>query len=292
FNNWKFNSGVDESILTTFARDVTREGLPLFWKTWNCQGTLKFRKYQGKVRDIMGNLNRDRLKVETVSLQHQCGTCGKCFDTLIKLSRHMWGVHKPKIIPCEFCPEKFRRKSVLDQHRKTKHLKDNYLKCEVCDHQCFTKRYLKLHVDTIHLKKYVYYCPKCQKGFNCRATLNRHGKTVHEGFRFTCRYCNKLYTSEKYLKIHLKIHDPKYKIPEYQCMKCPKVFKASDGTKCYNRQTIFPKILSASVNPATPRERRVQAHLELAELVEILARLSYAEIGHAIGFLLVSGNRD
>ncbi|KAJ8978764.1 hypothetical protein NQ317_017487 [Molorchus minor] len=46
-----------------------------------------------------------------------------------------------------------------------------------------------------------------------------------------------------------------------------------ESTKCYNRQTIFPKILSTSVNPATPRERRVQAHLELAELVEILARL-------------------
>ncbi|KAJ8971684.1 hypothetical protein NQ317_014002 [Molorchus minor] len=59
-------------------------------------------------------------------------------------------------------------------------------------------------------------------------------------------------------------------------------------TKCYNRQTIFPKILSASVNLATPRERRVQAHLELAELVEILshAYLLCAEIGHAIGFSL------
>ncbi|KAJ8983757.1 hypothetical protein NQ317_017860 [Molorchus minor] len=45
------------------------------------------------------------------------------------------------------------------------------------------------------------------------------------------------------------------------------------NTKCYKRQTIFPKILSPSVNPATPRERRVQAHFELAELVEILARL-------------------
>ncbi|KAJ8981742.1 hypothetical protein NQ317_004921 [Molorchus minor] len=59
------------------------------------------------------------------------------------------------------------------------------------------------------------------------------------------------------------------------------------NTKCYNRQTIFPKILSTSVNPATPRERRVQAHLELAELVEILARLLVVEIGHAIGFLLL-----
>ncbi|KAJ8981855.1 hypothetical protein NQ317_017533 [Molorchus minor] len=44
-------------------------------------------------------------------------------------------------------------------------------------------------------------------------------------------------------------------------------------TKCYNRQKFFPKILFASSEPATPRERRVQARLELAELVEILARL-------------------
>ncbi|KAJ8972909.1 hypothetical protein NQ317_008799, partial [Molorchus minor] len=31
----------------------------------------------------------------------------------------------------------------------------------------------------------------------------------------------------------------------------------------------FSKILSTSVNPATPRERRVQTHLELAELMKI-----------------------
>ncbi|KAJ8964907.1 hypothetical protein NQ317_005119 [Molorchus minor] len=48
------------------------------------------------------------------------------------------------------------------------------------------------------------------------------------------------------------------------------------STKCYNSQTNFPKILSPSVNPATPRERRVQAHLKLAELVEILAQMSRA----------------
>ncbi|KAJ8976352.1 hypothetical protein NQ317_005570, partial [Molorchus minor] len=35
----------------------------------------------------------------------------------------------------------------------------------------------------------------------------------------------------------------------------------------------FPRYYRLQVNPATPRERRVQAHLELAELVEILARL-------------------
>ncbi|KAJ8980029.1 hypothetical protein NQ317_019717 [Molorchus minor] len=51
------------------------------------------------------------------------------------------------------------------------------------------------------------------------------------------------------------------------------IHNTGSSTKCYNRQTIFPKILSPSVNPATPRERRVQAHIELAELVEILARL-------------------
>ncbi|KAJ8974843.1 hypothetical protein NQ317_006182 [Molorchus minor] len=35
----------------------------------------------------------------------------------------------------------------------------------------------------------------------------------------------------------------------------------------------FPRYYRLQVNPAIPRERRVQAHLELAELVEILARL-------------------
>ncbi|KAJ8982153.1 hypothetical protein NQ317_011299 [Molorchus minor] len=35
----------------------------------------------------------------------------------------------------------------------------------------------------------------------------------------------------------------------------------------------FPRYYGLQVNPATPRERRVQAHLEVAELVEILARL-------------------
>ncbi|KAJ8977283.1 hypothetical protein NQ317_015568 [Molorchus minor] len=49
----------------------------------------------------------------------------------------------------------------------------------------------------------------------------------------------------------------------------------------------FPRYYRLQVNPATPRERRVQAHLELAELVEDPRTLTcYAEIGHTIGFLL------
>ncbi|KAJ8982747.1 hypothetical protein NQ317_014045 [Molorchus minor] len=54
----------------------------------------------------------------------------------------------------------------------------------------------------------------------------------------------------------------------------------------------FPRYYRLQVNPATPRERRVQAHLELAELVEDPRTLTcYAEIKHAIGFLLPR-NRD
>ncbi|KAJ8974432.1 hypothetical protein NQ317_019284, partial [Molorchus minor] len=64
------------------------------------------------------------------------------------------------------------------------------------------------------------------------------------------------------------------------------------STKCYNRQTMFPKILSTSVNPATPRERRVQAHLELAELVEILARLLVMRKSDTQLAFCCSGNRD
>ncbi|KAJ8971528.1 hypothetical protein NQ317_016798 [Molorchus minor] len=54
----------------------------------------------------------------------------------------------------------------------------------------------------------------------------------------------------------------------------------------------FPRYYRLQVNPATPRERRVQAHLELAELVAIPRTLTcYVEIGHAIGFFLPR-NRD
>ncbi|KAJ8985172.1 hypothetical protein NQ317_012825 [Molorchus minor] len=54
----------------------------------------------------------------------------------------------------------------------------------------------------------------------------------------------------------------------------------------------FPRYYRLQVNPATPRERRVQAHLELAELVEDPRTLTcYGEIRHAIGFLLPR-NRD
>ncbi|KAJ8979819.1 hypothetical protein NQ317_002083 [Molorchus minor] len=54
----------------------------------------------------------------------------------------------------------------------------------------------------------------------------------------------------------------------------------------------FPRYYRLQVNPATPRERCVQAHLELAELVEDLRTLTcYAEIRHAIGYLLPR-NRD
>ncbi|KAJ8978321.1 hypothetical protein NQ317_015935 [Molorchus minor] len=58
------------------------------------------------------------------------------------------------------------------------------------------------------------------------------------------------------------------------------------------QQNVPNDIIGFKVNPATPRERRVQAHLELAELVEDPRMLTcYAEMRHAIGFLLPR-NRD
>ncbi|KAJ8985913.1 hypothetical protein NQ317_010670 [Molorchus minor] len=64
------------------------------------------------------------------------------------------------------------------------------------------------------------------------------------------------------------------------------------ATKCYNRQTIFPKILSASSEPGNTTRKACPSALELAELVEDPRTLTcYAEIKHAIGFLLPR-NRD
>ncbi|KAJ8981514.1 hypothetical protein NQ317_011750 [Molorchus minor] len=65
------------------------------------------------------------------------------------------------------------------------------------------------------------------------------------------------------------------------------------GSKCRcPGKQFFPRYYRLQVNPATPRERRVQAHLELPELVEDPRKLTcYAEIRHAIGFLLPR-NRD
>ncbi|KAJ8978962.1 hypothetical protein NQ317_009359 [Molorchus minor] len=60
----------------------------------------------------------------------------------------------------------------------------------------------------------------------------------------------------------------------------------------FELSTVQVRYYRLQVNPATPRERRVQAHLELAELVEDPRTLTcYAEIKHAIGFLLPR-NRD
>ncbi|KAJ8983818.1 hypothetical protein NQ317_008944 [Molorchus minor] len=54
----------------------------------------------------------------------------------------------------------------------------------------------------------------------------------------------------------------------------------------------FFKVCRNSVNPATPRERRVQAHLELAELVEILARLLVMRKSDTQLAFCCSGSRD
>ena len=89
------------------------------------------------------------------------------------------------------------------------------LTCFKCNKTFTTKGNLKSDME-LHTERFSFYCEMCNKGFN---NLN-HYKThmqAHEGIRYHCQYCSKVFASKKTPQYHLLQHTGEYR---FRCDTC------------------------------------------------------------------------
>ena len=71
-------------------------------------------------------------------------------------------------------------------------------------------------------------CKHCDLTFSNGSRLALHRRVEHNGERFTCEDCGKVYKSKAYLKTHLRDYHSDTK-QEYTCVECGKVFNYFDS---------------------------------------------------------------
>ncbi|XP_038221466.1 zinc finger protein 182-like [Zerene cesonia] len=117
---------------------------------------------------------------------------------LIKLSVHT----------CKKCNHTFHSRSDLRKHTQTHKSSSLELqRCDICDKN-ITRKYWSTHIDEVHGMLRLE-CEVCKKVVKTLKTLKRHMMFIH----------NKIYKPWRFRRQACETDD------EYQCRKCPKIFK-------------------------------------------------------------------
>ena len=128
---------------------------------------------------------------------------------------------KIKPFNCEQCSYASVRKSKLDKHFKTIHLKLKSHKCDECSFSCTSKVNLQGHVNTKHLKIKPFKCDICSYSSACRSNLSKHKKDVHLKLKpYKCSEieCNFAFSTQRRLQDH--INSKHLMIKPFECNQC------------------------------------------------------------------------
>ena len=184
--------------------------------------------------EIPDNLKEFQNPIDPITI-HKCETCGKGFNQVVDLKKHISFVHKVVIIyKCKICGEPFSELTKLRIHVVSVH--------ETCLIKQEVFNEINTPIETIdtkaifeipdNLKEFqnpinIHKCETCNKGFNQAVDLKRHISLSHKaGMMFKCKICGKPFCEFKKLRIHLiSVHEIN---DNYQCDICGKSFKKSN----------------------------------------------------------------
>ena len=165
---------------------------------------------------------------------HKCKHCGKPFEELNRLLRHVKTAHLgEKPFHCDQCAKSFKSKEGLKNHYIVYHEKQLILKCEVigCDKTFTNEVHRRAHQNNGHkIEPSIFVCDLCGKSFKRKESLKMHCLTTHSSkeeqdkHRFQCKDpdCDYSSLSKKDTEVHYKrLH---LKIKNFLCTFCPKSY--------------------------------------------------------------------
>ncbi|XP_063544128.1 gastrula zinc finger protein XlCGF57.1-like isoform X9 [Cydia strobilella] len=194
---------------------------------------------------IKGNNSNFFVKLDITALH--CKLCGQSIDQLEQLSEHLMKVHeeplhtltKSLMIPfkfeteelkCAVCSQEFNNFHSLVDHMR-KHYR-NFI-CDVCDEGYLSYSSMKAHQLGHNVGEYT--CKECNKLFSSTLKLKNHTRTVHLGIkRNKCGYCGEKFAELNWKLDHLeKVHG--IKKPEFKCTVCNKKFSCTKSLRNHKR---------------------------------------------------------
>lgn len=166
----------------------------------------------------------------------RCEKCGDDFKSKILLKKHDAEVHslviaksgqkiKRKVHFCGHCDKDYEYKKHLDDHIRSFHKKERNRECPIC-HRFFYHRDIKKHIEHVHGERNIV-CGICNKRYSCQENLKLHMR-YHEAPKYVCEFdgCGKKFR-QKILYEHHKIKHSSEKTIE--CSQCENSFYTTRG---------------------------------------------------------------
>uniref|UniRef100_A0A8C1E406 C2H2-type domain-containing protein n=1 Tax=Cyprinus carpio carpio TaxID=630221 RepID=A0A8C1E406_CYPCA len=165
------------------------------------------------VEFIPNNLNF--IESVTPNKNFKCVFCGKSFEYLSHMTRHMRKHSGEKPYICTVCGKRFAQKTYLTTHQRT-HSGERPYSCMECG---------KTHMRT-HSGEKPFVCTVCGKRFAQKTYLRIHQRT-HSGERpYSCMECGKSFAQKSSLNVHLRSHTGE---KPYSCSECGKSYAYKQG---------------------------------------------------------------
>ena len=152
-----------------------------------------------------------------------CDICSKGFNRKYALDNHIKRIHEKKLnFKCDQCMKKFFREIELKQHVRYVHENVTDFQCDICGKGLISKPSLQEHLEGVHQKQKTFKCTDCEKIFYLASALNTHRRKIHGELKFPCKLCSKSFTTNAFLKHHVKsFHEG---IKRHFCHQCNKGF--------------------------------------------------------------------
>ena len=133
---------------------------------------------------------------------HKCKVCSRVFQSVFSLRNHRQIHNKP--MQCETCGFIAMSKADLARHVATHSVERRKYICDQCGHQFLIRSGLQAHMRMNHdpLFSPLFECKVCHRKYRSNKTLKQHEET-HMGLIFICEFCDKQFTSKRYIWEHV-----------------------------------------------------------------------------------------
>lgn len=141
-----------------------------------------------------------------------CFQCKMTYKTTEELVNHQKKAHELNAnnrFECDVCGKTFPGDKAIKRHLKT-HFAIKPYSCEICQHSFSEKsnllKHFQKHTGAMRRSGKAYLCSICGKRFKWNSSLSKHMKLHTLTNLKHCPYCEKTYTEEKALTIHIRMH--------------------------------------------------------------------------------------
>lgn len=171
-------------------------------------------------------------------MNFKCAQCDASdaviYDTKT-IAIHLKTDHNERVYVCSICGLDFRKRTPYNEHMD-EHIsgtKDGVYECELCQTAYTDVRLFRAHKKTHSSNMKIWTCKDCNKNYSSKNLLDEH-RNMHTGDRpYKCPHCVKDFASKYTLTAHMKIHYDRKR--PYECTECGKSFFSNQNLMQHER---------------------------------------------------------